>query len=127
MIGLPVEDPLGDALETLEFNMNLKQLHSWVALYQPFPKTELWQYCIDKGFLKKEKYARFPVFEDSTVLKIPDAEKINRLQKWWYYAVKHNMSMELVKILLEIPLDEKVTKALAEHRLKMAARELYGV
>lgn len=125
MIGLPTEDPLGDALETLEFNMGLKLADSWTAIFQPFPKTELWQYCVDRELINSD--TNCVRFYDSTVLAIDNAEKINRLHKWWYFVVKHRMPMELVDILLEIPLDEKQSSAMWNLRWKMAAREVYGL
>ncbi|KKL10051.1 hypothetical protein LCGC14_2559700, partial [marine sediment metagenome] len=125
MIGLPTEDPLGDALETLEFNMGLKLADSWAAIFQPFPKTELWQYCVDRGLINRD--TNCVRFYDNTVLAIDNAEKINRLHKWWYFVMKHRMPMELVDILLEIPLDEKQSSALWNLRWKMTAREVYGL
>jgi len=127
MIGLPVDNPLEDAMETLEFNKKVPQLHSWCAIYQPFPDTELWQYCIDKGFLKKQKYAKFYRFEDITPLEIKDKEKISRLQKWWYYIVKHNIPNDFVKILLDISLSDGVSEKMASYRLSKAAKELYRI
>jgi len=127
MIGLPIDDPLGDALETLEFNKKIPQVHSWCAIYQPFPQTELWQYCIDKGFLKKQKYAKFYRFEDTSPLEIKDKEKISRLQKWWYFLVKHNVPNEFVNVLLDIPLSDDVAEKMASYRLSKAAKELYKV
>jgi len=127
MIGLPVDDPLGDAMETLEFNKKVVQNHSWCAIYQPFPHTELWQYCIDKDFLKKEKYAKFYRFEDITPLNIKDKEKISRLQKWWYYIVKHKIPNKFVETLLDVPINEEAAEKMANYRLNKAAKELYLV
>ena len=125
MIGLPTEDPLGDALETLKFNMDLKPDDSWAAIFQPFPNTELWQYCVDQGLINRD--ADNVRFYDSTQLSIDNAEKINRLHKWWYFVVKHQMPMGLVNILLKIPLDEKQGSALWDLRWRTAAKELYGL
>ena len=127
MIGLPVKDPLKDALETLEFNMDLPQVHSWCAIYQPFPQTELWQYCLDEGFLEKQEYARFVPFEDTSLLNIPNKEELSRLQKWWYFIVKHKLPMEYVEVLLRTPLKKEFIEKLNKRRYQMAYEELYCV
>lgn len=127
MIGLPVEDPLQDALDTLEFNKKVPQVHSWCAIYQPFPQTELWQYCLDKGFIKEQEYARFVPFEDISILNIPNKKELSRLQKWWYYVVKHKLPMEFVDVLLRTPLKKEFIEKLNKHRYQMAYEELYSV
>ena len=127
MIGLPVKDPLKDALETLQFNMDLPQVHSWCAIYQPFPHTELWKYCIDKELYEPKKYAGFVVFEDTSLLNIPNKEELSRLQKWWYYIVKHKLPMSHVEVLLRTPLKKEFIEKLNKHRYQMAYEELYCV
>ena len=125
MIGLPVEDPLKDALETLEFNIRVPQIHSWCAIYQPFPQTELWQYCIDKGLYEPKKYAKFVIFEDTSLLNIPNKEELSRLQKWWYYVVKHKLPMSHVEVLLRTPLNKDFIEKMNKYRYQKAYEELY--
>ena len=127
MIGFPIKDPLRDALETLKFNIDLPQVHSWCAIYQPFPQTELWQYCIDNGFYTPEKYARFVPFEDTSLLNIPNKEELSRLQKWWYFIVKHKLPMEYVEVLLRTPLKKEFVEKLNKRRYQMAYEELYCI
>lgn len=125
MIGLPVEDPLEDALETLVFNQNLDISDSWVAIFQPLPKTDLWKYCVEKNFIDKNTQCK--KFYENTVLKIPNAEKINRLHKWWFFAVKYNFPVELLKILLKHPFSGEIPKELQDLRWKIGAKDLYGI
>ena len=125
MIGLPVKNPLQDALDTLEFNMKLGIDDSWSSIFQPFPKTELWRYCVDQKLIDAD--TDIVRFYDSTVLHIPDAEKINRLHKWWYFIVKHNLPRKLVDVLLEIPIDTEISEKMWNLRWKIAAEELYGL
>ncbi|HTZ11939.1 MAG TPA: radical SAM protein, partial [Candidatus Margulisiibacteriota bacterium] len=125
MIGLPVEDPLKDALETLAFNMKINPTDSWAAIYQPFPKTELWEYCIKKGLVRED--AECVNFHDYTILSIPDAEKLNRLHKWWFFAIKHQIPSELLAILLELPLTDEEETKLQDLRWRIAAQTLYGM
>jgi hypothetical protein len=125
MIGLPVEDPLEDALETLEFNQKLPISDSWVAIFQPFPKTDLWKYCLEKNFIDEDTQC-MNFYEDS-VLRIPDVEKINRLHKWWYFAIKYKLPIDLIRILLKQPFTEEIKEELQEFRWKIGAKNLYGI
>jgi len=125
MIGLPVEDSLEDALDTLEFNLSLPNIHSWVATYQPFPGTELWQYCLDNSFLDDGE-ARFPKFEERSMLNIKDKEKLFRLHKWWFFIVRNKLPIKVAKQLIDLPMSEELAKALWDYRLKCASKELYS-
>jgi radical SAM superfamily enzyme YgiQ (UPF0313 family) len=81
MIGLPVKNPLQDALDTLAFNMRINPTDSWCAVFQPFPKTDLWKETLKLGLITEKTQAGN--FYEGTKLKIRDAKKINRLNKWW--------------------------------------------
>lgn len=124
MIGLPVDNPLEDALLTFEYNKKLNPEDSWAAIFQPFPKTDLWHHCVDKGFITEDDECMN--FYDDTVLRIPDAEKINCLHKWWHPAVKHKVPREFLEFLLEIPLTSEQKRSIQERRWSKSAKELYG-
>lgn len=123
MVGLPVDDPLADALETLEMNQLINPTDSWAAIFQPFPKTDLWQYSIDKGLMTDTTPAQ--AFYEHTPLDIEDADKINRLHKWWFFAIKYQWPMELVKILLDTPLSGEQEMRIQEYRWDVARELLY--
>ena len=125
MIGLPVRDPLKDALETLDYNQEINPFDSWVSIFQPFPKTDLWNYCIEKNFIKTD--AECKDFYEGTCLNFPDKERILRLQKWWYFIVKYKIPMELVYILLDLPLTPEDRSKIQKLRWQIAAESLYGL
>jgi radical SAM superfamily enzyme YgiQ (UPF0313 family) len=125
MIGLPVEDPLEDALETLSFNQSLNISDSWVAIFQPFPKTDLWKYCVEKDLIDKDTECNN--FYEDTVLRIPDADKINRLHRWWYFAIKYKLPIDLIRILLKQPFTKEINEELQDFRWKVGAKNLYGI
>lgn len=125
MIGLPVDNPLEDALETLKMNQEIDPTDSWASIFQPFPRTDLWQFCLDKGLIEPETQAR--AFYEHTPLKIDDADKINSLHKWWFFAVKYKWPIELVKILLDINLSTEQEKRLQDYRWEIAKNLLYGM
>ena len=119
MIGLPLENPLEDALNTLKFSLENKPDESWVTIYQPYPKTNLGEYCLENGFAKGnlEDYCGDNYFNESR-LDIPNRDKIQRLQRWWHFITKYNLSMEFVNVLLEIPLDDNSMEKMAELRIE---------
>jgi radical SAM superfamily enzyme YgiQ (UPF0313 family) len=124
MIGLPVNDPLGDALDTFEYNKKIDPEDSWASIFQPFPKTDLWKYCLKHDFITEKDECMN--FYDDTILKIKDAEKINSLHKWWHFAVKCKIPTEFLELLLEIPLTDAQKVKIQNLRWKLAAKSLYG-
>jgi hypothetical protein len=125
MIGLPVENPLEDALETLKMNQKINPTDSWAAIFQPFPRTDLWKYCLDKGLITEDTQAQ--AFYEHTPLSIPDADKINRLHKWWFFAIKYQWPIELIKILLDTPLTIEQEQKIQDYRWEVAKGLLYGM
>lgn len=125
MIGLPVADPLGDALDTLAFNQEAHVTDSWAAIFQPYTGTDLWHHCVEHGLL--EAGGTGGNFFDGTPLAIPDRERINRLYHWWPHAVKHNLPVELVRILLDLPIPAEIADRLRDYRYEQAKGLLYGM
>lgn len=123
MIGLPVTNPLEDALETLQFNIDVDPTDSWAAIFQPFPKTDAWTLCKDKNILRENMDCT--TFYDESVLNIPNRTEIASLHKWWYYAAKYKMPMDLVRILIKQKLDNNIKQELQQLRWDNSAKELY--
>ena len=125
MIGLPVDDPLKDALDTLKYNIKVNPTDSWASIFQPFGKTDIWYDCVKKGLIDENTQA--VNFYENTPLRIKNAEKINRLHKWWFFIVKHQLPMELVHVLLELPLTEEHKNTMQQFRWNIAKGLLYGM
>lgn len=124
MIGLPVENPLQDALNTLWFNMKCDVDDSWVTLYQPYPRTRLGEYCKEKGFVRGElaDCCAASYFDESR-LELPDKERIERLHKWWPLITKYRLPRELVYDLMEIPLSDEAKKKMIELKVRSAREQ----
>lgn len=123
MIGLPVDDPLGDALTTLKFNLELSPTDSWASIFQPLPRTDMWEYCLKHGFITKD--VECLNFYDDTVLNIPDAEKINILHKMWFFMVYYKLDMRILEVLLESGFTFEQKQQLQKIRWDMALDLLY--
>lgn len=128
MIGLPVEDPLKEALNTLKFNLENKVDDSWVSIFQPYPKTKLAEYCMEKRFITGDVIEKCAdSFFDETRLNIPEGDRINRLQKWWYFIVEYNLPISLVELLISLPLSKEQSQRLQEMRFEWSKKKLYGI
>lgn len=125
MIGLPVTDPLDDALTTLRVNQEIAPTDSWVAIYQPLPKTDLGEYCIKQRLITTE--TECANFYDSTPLAIPHRAKIDRLHKWWFFIVRHQLPPPVVDVLLDMPLRDEQAEKLQQYRWQEASALLYGM
>lgn len=91
MLGLPVDDPLADALETLRFNIRCRPTLSWASMLQAYPGTTIADYVVKIGLVKSIDELQFLVnatFFDDCSLPIRDKEKIERLHKYWSAVVR---------------------------------------
>jgi radical SAM superfamily enzyme YgiQ (UPF0313 family) len=123
MIGLPVENPLEDALLTLWCNQEINPNDSWVSLYQPYGGTDLWKYCLDKGYIKQGFVAHGQY--DRTQFDFPEAEQLYNLSIWWFFLVKHQIPEDFVRVLINVPLTQEQSKYLYELRFDISKRLLY--
>ena len=103
IIGLPVDDPLADAYETLDFNIECQPTSSWCALLQAYEGTEIYEIARKKGCIPEDSAVDKEFFGVST-LKIRDRRKIERLHKLWHFVVRYPFLRRLVPVLIRLPL-----------------------
>lgn len=113
MLGVPCDDPLGDALETLRFNISCKPTLSWCSLLQAYPGTAIADYVVKKGIVKSQEEL-IPLvnstFFDETSLPIKGAKQIERLHKYWSAVVRWPWLYWIVtKLLIHIDLGKRFT------------------
>ncbi len=100
MMGLPGET-LEEAFKTLELNIEIGAKCAWTSLFQPFPGTDLAEYCLEKGYLDKPISTGQPVDTHTTSqLSQPDIDKIVRLQKFAYVALRFPSLLPLIRKLI---------------------------
>lgn len=99
MMGLPGEK-FEDALQTIKLNIEIGADVAWTSIYQPYPGTELGEKTLREGYIKK-----FPDDETiadahtASILTQPDIERVERLQKLAYAAVKFPQFVPMIKRL----------------------------
>jgi hypothetical protein len=101
MMGLPGER-LEDAFKTLELNIEIGAQCAWTSVFQPFPGTELAEYCLEHGFLDKPISTDEPVDTHThSLLRQPDIDKVVRLQKFVYIAIRFPGTVRFIKKLID--------------------------
>jgi radical SAM superfamily enzyme YgiQ (UPF0313 family) len=100
MLGLPGET-LEGALTTVTLNIKLRTDYPWCSILQPYPGTEIADYALKNGYLKKIDLDRFqPTFFESSLLEQKDIGEVVNLQKFFYLAVKFPWLLPLIKRLV---------------------------
>ena len=127
IIGLPVEDPLADAYETLDFNIKAKPTSSWCALLQCYKGTNVYKIAEEGGYLPEDGATDDQFFARST-LKIKDKLKVERLHKLWPLITKYPIFRPLAPILIRLPLSFKWYQwFFAKTKKWLAERDLWTV
>ena len=101
ILGLPDEN-MASAMETLEINIATKPDYAWSSIFQPYPMTDLWHYCKDKGYLTDEPIME--TFYKKSTLNIPHREFVARLHHLFSIAVDFPFLKRLLPSLVKLPL-----------------------
>jgi len=131
MIGLP-EGCLEKDLETLELNIECKPDYAWVSIFQPYPGTQLGEYCKKQGVYTEDFSDLGSDFFDSSKLNFSKKYKnqLSNLQKLFAVAVEYSdlYYSGLLRTLIDLPY--KSTKDIFTEFYKNFRREgdkkLYG-
>lgn len=113
LLGLPVDDPLEDALETLRFNMKCKPTLSWASALQAYPGTKIAERVLKMGIVKSldelNNLVNATFFEDIS-LPLKDKRKIERLHKWWSGVVRWPWLYPIARVMINIHLGKKIER-----------------
>ena len=132
LLGLPVDDPLADALETLRFNIKCRPTLSWCSLLQAYPGTVIAEYVLKRGIVKSLDELTLQVnatFYDEMSLPVKDKAKIERLHKYWSAVVRWPWLYSIVvNVLINFDLGKKFTNWIFEKSKQyINAREYWRV
>ncbi len=128
MIGLPLSNPLEDALNTLQFNVRNRVTDAWCSIFQPYPRTALGQYCVDHGYVSPDQLRHCSEsFFDESRLDIPNKAELYALQKLWYFVIEGELPIELVRILIRGRFTPEIGDQLQRLRFRCSRKNLYGI
>lgn len=103
MVGLPNET-LEDSIKGLKLNMRVKPGVAWYSIFQPYPKTELGEYCLREGLVDRlDRDMIKAQFHTSSPLKQRNIRELENLHKFAHIVVKLPVFLPIVKVLIKFP------------------------
>ncbi|HOX37321.1 MAG TPA: radical SAM protein [Candidatus Brocadiia bacterium] len=105
MIGLPGET-FEEAMDTLRLTAECAPDYAWTSIYNPYPRTELGEYAVEKGFFDGDFNKIDYTFYSRSVLKFPrprDKERIENLRKLLAISAHFKFLIPLVPALSVMP------------------------
>ena len=91
------------AWETMTLNQQCRTDYPWVVLFQPYPRTKLADYAIEKGCFDGD-FDRLTInWYRYSALNNPQKLKLERLQKLVWLAVEFRWLTPLVKLAVKLP------------------------
>ncbi len=105
MVGLP-DETLEKVWETIRLNIKCKPSYSWVSIFQPYPKTDLCDYSIAKGYYEKKEIDLFnESYYYKSLMNMKDIRKIERLHHLFPLAVEFPFLIPFIKLLTNFNLN----------------------
>jgi anaerobic magnesium-protoporphyrin IX monomethyl ester cyclase len=105
ILGLP-ESSFEKDIETLELNIKCNVDNAIATVFQPYPKTKLGRYAVEKGYFDGNFDALDKSYFKGSVLNCftqKEKRKIENLHKFFGLAVNHPSLIPLIKILILLP------------------------
>ncbi|MDP2926491.1 MAG: radical SAM protein [Nanoarchaeota archaeon] len=104
MIGIPTET-IEELNETLRFVKNNKPDLGGAGIFQPFPRTKLWDYCMERGIIKEPKTTEewaglYPTGYNKVNMKVSDIPNETLMQYHHNLNKMINKGRNLKKIFL---------------------------
>jgi len=103
ILALPGES-LRQAMTSLELNWKMKPIFPWSSLFQPYPGIDLTRYAEEQGLVGSGAYHDIgESFYNKSLLKQPDRNRMDNLQKLYFLAVRFPRWFPLIRKLIEYP------------------------
>ena len=117
IIGLPVEDPIGDALETIKLAQRVGAgTFGAVFPLMLYPGTELWSVCKEKN-VQVDEECNYDWYGGTGSVKFdPEVKrKLRNLVKLGTFFIKHNIDERWMRALIEMDLTDAASKLCSEN------------
>jgi len=103
MIGLPNET-VEDAIYGLKLNARIKPDVAWYSIFQPYPKTELGEYCLSEGLVERlDRDSVKAQFHTTSPLNQSNIKELENLHKFAHVAAKMPFLLPLIRLLIKLP------------------------
>lgn len=99
------DETIEDAFANVQLMKDAQVTDPVGFLLQPFPKTEIYDYAVKKGYIKEQMEIDDldPLVYFRTPIEIPDKKKIIIVQRLFVYACKVPLFDKLLKFLVNVP------------------------
>lgn len=110
LIGLPVRDPVENALRTMDFEITLRPTFALANILYPYPKTPMYRYVTENGYYSPRDAGSMQkdFTRNYSALTFPDPrarERLSRLHKLWGVTVSHpRLLRRIIPLLISLPL-----------------------
>lgn len=102
MVGLP-EETIEDAYQTIEINRKIRPDYAWVSIFQPYPRTEMHRYCIEKGYLDPHHVQNASYQVESPINTGTTKRQFENLHKFFALAIESPLVLKLSRTLINWP------------------------
>jgi len=125
MVGLPTET-WENTMETVRLNIACKPTIAWASIFQPYPGLPLGQMCKDMGIWNGRVDSMSASFFDRTIMDIPNARRINNIQKLFSFVVDNPYLVTVADKLADMP-ENDIYRTMYSWDKTRKYKELYGV
>ncbi len=103
ILGIPTST-LEDDFATLKFNYAIHPDFAFATLLQPYPKTEIAEFCISKGLIDGDESIPDSFFDDC-VLKMKDTHLRKRLRQLFALSIEFIPLRWVLPLMIKLPFD----------------------
>jgi radical SAM superfamily enzyme YgiQ (UPF0313 family) len=114
MVAIP-DETVAMAFETVRLNIKCRPDYAWCSIFQPYPRTKLWLYCKEKGYLSKENFDEY--YHKKSILKIKDRMQLENLHHLFSLAVAFPFLLPVIRLLIKLPLGNLYHYVFRLHRI----------
>lgn len=102
MVGLP-EESINNAYETIDVNIRVRPAYAWASIFQPYPRTKLHEYCLEKGYLhdSHKQHASYQV--ESPINTGMTKREFENLHKLFALVIEFPSLRKLSRRLIRLP------------------------
>ena len=103
MVGAPSET-IEEMGETIRLNQKIKTDYPWCSIMQPYPGTEIFDYCVEKGLIEKTaEISSFTYFETS-ILHQEAQQTVENVHRLFFLLAKWPFLNRFYKKIVTLPL-----------------------
>lgn len=102
MIGNP-DETIENIFETIDLNIEIKTNYPGCTIFQPYPKTKIFEYCHEKHYIPNDFTPDdLSTMFDKITLDIPHKDEVENLHKFFILLIKYPWLRPLVRKLIKL-------------------------